>query len=170
VKASRSGGVGPRHDGASSAAARVRISGPDFQASFRALQEGVRRTCAAETQWQARIVVGVRAVLEFAAADPKAARALTIQARNGEEGADREDEVIAYFAELLARVAPAEKRVDVSTETGLVDTIATIIRGHLLAGSAAELPGKVPDLVYLTLMPYTGLGEARRWASFAPAL
>ncbi len=78
--------------------------------------------------------------------------------------------MIAYFAELLARVAPAEKRVEVSTETGLVDSIATIVRGQLLAGAAAELPGKVPDLVYLTLMPYTGLAEARRWASAAPVL
>jgi hypothetical protein len=35
---------------------------------------------------------------------------------------------------------------------------------------AEQLPGLVPDLVYLALMPYTGLVEVRRWASAAPGL
>ena len=165
MKASGSSGVSPRQGGLS-AAARVRAGGPEFSASFLALQEAVRFACAAETQWQARIVVGLRAVLEFAAADPAAARALTLQARAGSPAAaDSQDEVIAYFAESLAEVAPTGKLVAISTDQGVVESIATIVRGHLLAGTAAQLPSVMPDLVYLTLMPYTGLDEARRWAN-----
>jgi hypothetical protein len=171
VKASGSSGASPPQSGGLGDAARVRTAGPDFSVSLRALQDAVRRACAAETQWQARIVVGLRAVLEFAAADPAAARALTIQARNSNSDvADNQDGVIAYFVELLGELTPAEKVVAVSTDQGVVDSIATIIRGHLLAGTAPQLPGAVPDLVYLTLLPYTGLTEARRWASSAPGL
>ena len=45
-----------------------------------------------------------------------------------------------------------------------MESIATIIRGHLQLGTADELPGIAPDLVYITLMPYLGISEARRWA------
>jgi hypothetical protein len=168
VEASGSGGGGR---GGLTAAARVRIAGPDFTTSFLALQNAVRSACVPRTEWQARIVLGLRAVLEFAAADPTAARSLTIQARNGDPAApDRQDEVLAYFAELLDEVTPAEKLVAVSTDKGIVDSIATIVRGQLLAGSADQLPAALPDLVYLALLPYTGLAEARRWASAAPGL
>lgn len=168
MKASGSSSDSPHQGGGPAAATRVRTSGPDFSASFLALRDAVRKTCAAETQWQARIVVGLRAVLEFAAADPAAARALTIQARNGTpDAAANQDEVIAYFTEWLGEMTPAEKVVAVSTDRGAVDSIATIVRGHLLAGSAEQLPAALPDLAYLVLMPYTGLAEARRWASSA---
>lgn len=171
MKASGSRGASPRQGGGLTAATRVRTSGPDFSANFLALQDVVRKTCAAETQWQARIVVGLRAVLEFAAADPAAARALTIQARNGNSAAaGNQDEVIAYFVELLGELTPAQKVVAVSTDRGVVESIATIVRGQLLAGSAEQLPAALADLVYLMLLPYTGLAEARRWASAAPGL
>jgi hypothetical protein len=38
-----------------------------------------------------------------------------------------------------------------------------VVRGHLLSGTADQLPSLAPELVYLALMPYTGLAEARRW-------
>ncbi len=171
MKASGSGGAQSAQHVGLSAAARVRTGGVEFSPSFAALQDTVSAACAAETQWQARIVVGLRAVLEFAAADPAAARALTIQARGGDPAEpDRQDEVIAHFAGLLRQAAPAEQLVAISTGSGVVEAIATSIRGHLLADEAEQLPAALPDLVYLTLMPYTGLAEARRWASAAPGL
>jgi hypothetical protein len=172
VKASGSSGASPPEDDGLTAAARVRTAGPDFSTSFSALQDAVRRACAAETQWQARVVVGLRAALEFAATDPAGASALTIQARRGDPAEpDRQDEVIAYFADLIGEVTPDHTLVPISrTDEGLVDSIATVVRASLIAGMAEQLPGLVPDLVYLTLMPYTGIAEARRWASAAPGL
>jgi hypothetical protein len=172
MKASGSSGASPPQGDGLTAAARLRTAGPDFSISFNALQDTVRRACAAETQWQARVVVGLRAVLEYAAADPAGAGALTIQARRGDPAEpDRQDEVIAYFATLLGEVTPEDKVVALSrTDDGLVDSIATVVRAHLIAGMTEQLPGLAPDLVYLTLMPYTGLVEARRWASAAPGL
>lgn len=172
MKASGSSGASPPEGDGLTAAARVRTAGPDFSTSFSALQDAVRRACAAETQWQTRVVVGLRAVLEYAAADPAGARALTIQARRGNPAeADRQDQAIAYFAALLGEVTPEDKVVAVSrTDEGLVDSIATVVRAHLIAGMAEHLPGLLPDLIYLALMPYTGLAEARRWASASHGL
>ena len=91
------------------------------------------------------MVAGVRAVLEFAAADPQAAHALTVEARRRATGeVDLEQEAISYFAGLLREVVRVERRFTLSTEEALVESIATIIRGHLQLGTADQLPGMAP--------------------------
>jgi hypothetical protein len=136
----------------------------DFLSSFAALQGVISRACAEEGEWQEKVAVGIRAALEFAAADPSAAHALTLAARRQRlpEGG-REQEMITYFAGLLTAVAPPEKRYPVATEQGTVEAIALVARGHLLAGTTDELPSLAPEFVYLALMPYVGLAEAKRW-------
>lgn len=152
------------------AAARVRRGTTQFLPSFVALQEAVNRSCSRSSEWEARVGAGIRAALDFAAADPDAASALTIQARReaSSEG-DREREVVGYFARLLGEVTPADVRFPISTDEGVVESIAITIRGHLLAETHDELPALAPELIYLALMPYTGLAGARRWAE-SPAL
>ena len=71
--------------------------------------------------------------------------------------------MIAYFARLLTGVAPIEKRYPITTDEGTIEAIALVARGHLLAGTVDELPSLAPEFVYLALLPYTGLAEARRW-------
>lgn len=136
----------------------------DFLSSFVALQGVVSSACSVEEEWQEKVAAGIRAALEFVAADPPAAHALTIDARRQHlpEG-DREQEVIAYFARLLTGVAPTEKRFPITTDEGTIEAIALVARGHLIAGTVDELPSLTPEFVYLALMPYTGLAEARRW-------
>lgn len=147
------------------AAARVRSRGPEFSASFLALQDAVRVACASRTKWEEKIVTGIQTVLEFAASDPAAARALTIQARRRDaEEADRQAQVLSYFTDLLEDLTPAETRFPVSTDQGIVDSVATIIRGHLLAGTEKQLPELAPELVYVALLRFTGLAGARHWA------
>ncbi len=111
-------------------------------------------------------MAGIQAVLEFAAADPQGAHALTIDARRHPAGeVDLEQETIVYFAGLLRQVVRVERRVAVSTEQALVESIATVVRGHLQLGTTDQLPELAPELIYITLMPYLGISEARRWAS-----
>ena len=86
------------------AIARRRRKSEDFSASFEALQDAVRSACARHTTWQERVAAGIHASLDFAAARPGAASAVTIDARrSASAGRDCEHEVIAYFAELLTR-------------------------------------------------------------------
>jgi hypothetical protein len=128
----------------------------------------VARACASEGPWEAKVVAGVEAVLEFAAADPQGAHALTVDARRRTSGeVDLEQEAVTYFAELLREVVAAKRRFAISNEEAVIESIATIIRGHLQLGTAAALPKLAPDLVYITLMPYLGIAEARRWAGAA---
>jgi hypothetical protein len=160
------GGGGGRERAPSgvSAAARVRAAGEDFSASFLELQQVVRNACRQRTRWEAKIVAGIDAVLRFAATNPGKGIALTVSARRPAFG-DRNPEqvVIAYFVARLAEVAPAERRLPVSTDEAVVQSIATIVRGHLLAGTAEQLPETAPDLVYLALLPYLGLEGTKRW-------
>lgn len=134
-----------------------------------ALQETVILACGGEDEWEGKVRAGVRAALQFAAGNPGAASALTINARRevGEAG-DRERDLIRYFTERLGEVTPAEARYAISTDEGLIESIATTVRGHLVAGTAAELPALAPELTYLALMPYAGMAGARRWAEEKP--
>lgn len=139
----------------------------EFLPSFDRLRETVRVACAGHQRWEERVVAGVHAALDFASAEPDAAHALTIDARrqpSGNGGGDREDEVIAFFAGLLRQGAPAKGRFPVASDDGIIESIATVVRGHLLAGTSDRLVSLAPDLVYLTLLPYAGSAGARKWA------
>jgi hypothetical protein len=152
------------------AAARVRNEGEDFSASFLELRDAVGRSCRRQAKWQAKVIAAIEVTLEFAAAEPGKARALTVDARRSAFGdLNPEQVVLHYFAGRLAEVAPAEKRVPISTDEGIVEAIAALIRGHLLGETESALPAAAPDLVYLALMPYLSLAETRRWADAAAA-
>jgi hypothetical protein len=164
VESNRADGIGERREAEADPPTRWRPPADAFLPSFVALQGAVSRACDQQAEWQAKVAAGIRAALEFAAADPAGAHALTIDARRQRlEDGDREQEVIGYFAGLLAGVAPAEKRFPISTDLGTIESIAMVARGHLVAGTTEQLPGLAPELIYLALMPYTGLAEARRW-------
>ena len=112
-------------------------------------------------------MAGIRAVLDFAAGSPDEAAALTISARRRiSAGEDPEREVLAYFADMLGRRAP-QRLFPAPSDTAIVESIATVIRGHLLDGTAERLPGMASDLIYLSLMPHVGLEEARAWSASA---
>lgn len=149
-----------------SAAARVRSEGEDFAICFAELKVLVGQVCDQHDRWEAKVVAGIQAIGEFAAASPAKALALSVEARR--PGPDRQipaQVVIAYFAERLGELAPSTKRAPISTDESVVESIALILRGHLIAGTADQLPKAVPDLVYLALMPYLGLAETRGWTN-----
>lgn len=138
----------------------------DFGPSFAALKDAVARACSREGRWETRIVAGIGAVVEFALENPAGARALTVCAgAQATDGTDLEGEMLGYFAELLEDVAPDEMLFPISSPEGIVETAALMIRGHLLAGRVERIGELGPELVYLALMPYVGLDNARRWAA-----
>jgi hypothetical protein len=146
------------------AAAAAPASAKEFSASFEQLRKEVRKACARHTRWETRVSAGIQAALEFAAANPRKARVLTVEGRG-----DRQDEVIEHFTEMLEDVTPTD-RFPISTDRAIVGSIATMVRSHLLTDSAGRLPRLAPDLVYLALMPYLGLVGARRGAERAAQL
>jgi hypothetical protein len=148
----------------------ARRGAAEFGPSFAALKEAINRACAGETRWEARVVSGIGALIEFALEDPAAAHALTVcaGALAPEEG-DPEGEMLAYFAALLEAAVPGPMLFPISSADGIVETTAILIKGHLLAGRTDELLELGPELVYLTLVPYLGLSGAQIWAAtFTP--
>jgi hypothetical protein len=144
----------------------VRRGTADFEPSFATLKEAVAGACAGEQQWEARVVAGIDAVIEFALDDPPAARALTVCAAElTTDDRDLEGEMLAHFAELLEEVAPDRMLFPISSAAGIVETTAVVIRGHLLAGRTEKIAGLGPELVYMALVPYLGFDGARQWAA-----
>jgi hypothetical protein len=147
-----------------SAAAQVRNEGEDFDRSFEELKGLVASACEQQRDWEAKVVAVIQATVGFAASSPAKALALTVEARRPRaDGRAAADEVIAYFAERLAEVAPSERRAPISTDASVIEAIAMIVRGHLIAGTGDQLPETAPDLVYLALVPYLGMAETRGW-------
>jgi hypothetical protein len=145
--------------------ALTRRGSAEFGPSFMALQEAVRKACGGESRWEAKVVAGIAAVIEFTVGDVAAARALTVNAAEwASDVSDPELELRSYFESLLEDVAPSEMLFPISSVDGVVETIAIQIRGHLLSGTADRLLELGPELVYLALMPYVGDSWARQWA------
>jgi hypothetical protein len=162
---SRSGEGGRRRQAPLTAEARARRGTAEFLPSFIALQEAVRDACRGQREWEAKVVAGVQATLQFASAHPEMAQALTVNARREPGGMrDPDQEVILYFARLLAKTAKAEREFPISTDENIVNAMATVIRGHLVAGTPEQLPGRASDLVYIALMPRLGLEKTIRWS------
>jgi hypothetical protein len=129
------------------------------------LEAAVLESCAGKEEWPARIAAGIRAALEFAAANPEAARTLTVDSRAGEPGeTDAYVEMIGRFASMLGAGAPRIGRLPASSDTAVVSAIASIVSSHARADRLERLRDGDPDLVFLALLPYVGFSEAIRWS------
>jgi hypothetical protein len=170
VKANLSPNGDDRRPRPTSVIATRRSEGPDFIASFLEIQQLVQEACKRQSRWEAKVVAGIGAALDFAASEPDKARALTLSARRPAFGESYPEQVvISYFARELGAVAPRARRVAISTDEGIVEAIALLVRGHLLDGAQDRLPAAAPDLVYLALLPYLGFTETTDWAESAAA-
>lgn len=136
-----------------------------FQSAFGRLDATVRGACARHGEWPAKVRAAIYAALEFAVAEPTAARVLTVDALiERTEGAQRHVRLIEHFAAMLRAEAPRDARQPLSTEQALVGGVATIVADCLRSGESGLLLATGPELVQLVLLPYVGASEARRWA------
>lgn len=120
--------------------------------------------CERQREWPAKLVAGVEAGLEFAAADSQGAIELMTGGGAGDKGFDR---TVVCLCAMLTTVAPAELHLPVATHEALVGGVLTIVAGHLRRDRHDRLLAAAPDLVLLLLLPYLGFDEARRWAATA---
>jgi hypothetical protein len=140
----------------------------EFADSFDRLRSAVDEGCEGDQEWQARFVAGIRAAFAFAAANPAAARALTIESRSTDPFGDDEGDhrrLIEHFAEQLGRCAPPDRRLPASTDRGLITSIAAVVSQHLSSDRVDRLDEMASDMAYLALLPYVGFDEAGRWAA-----
>ncbi len=140
-----------------------------FEAAFARLQVRIEPACAAEEEWPAQVAAGVRAALDFAAAEPDSAQALTNDAlAAGREGYARYERLLSHFgARLLPGRAlrPEGERLPEIIEKAMTGGIAMLIAQRLDMGRAAELPALAEEATQFVLTPYLGTAEARRIAA-----
>jgi hypothetical protein len=134
----------------------------DYSTSLAELRATVLAACEREEEWPAKLAAGVYAALDFAVADPPAARALTIDGRVKDEG-DVYRRMIAGFAEQLAELAPDDERLPATNDQATVGSIASIVADHVRSERLDRLGTIAPELVHLALLPYLGFDEAKRW-------
>jgi hypothetical protein len=133
----------------------------DFSINLANLQAAVLAACEPPEEWPAKLAGGIYAALDFAVADPVAARVLVIDVRvRGQR--DRYRQLIECFSERVSKLATRDERLPVLSEA-LVGSIAAIVADHVRSEKLDRLPAIGPELVNFALLPYLGFDEAKRW-------
>ena len=114
-----------------------------------------------EAEWEARVGAGVRAALEFAAATSGGGPGPDDRGRGADAAGDRQDDLIAYFTQLLNDAAPAEKLFPIAADRAMVASIAMIVRSHLVIRlrQAASGPRSGPEPYLDPAAVYRTLGR-----------
>lgn len=136
----------------------------EFPVALAGLESAVLDACAEESEWPAQIAAAVYAGVNFAIANPVVARALTIDAAVEADCMARYERVIGRLVGFIKIKAPADDRLPASTDEALVAGIVGLVGDHLRIGRVDRLAELRPELVLLTLLPYLGFAEAKRWA------
>lgn len=131
----------------------------EFVLTVDRLEAAVRRVCAGEDDWPGRVAAGIRASLEFVAAEPRRARRLT-------HGAPVAASLVERFAEMLAAEVPPQRQAP-SVERAVVGGIASVVANHIRSERLDELEGQATELVFFALTPYLGYEGAKRWLESA---
>jgi AcrR family transcriptional regulator len=142
-----------------------------YDTVMKELRERVSAGFEQAEEWPHAIKAGIRAMLEFLAAEPNLARLCMVEALvAGPAVVERYDAAIQSFVpyfqegregrppEVLSRLSP-------TTEEALVGGMVSLISRRIIAGKTEELEDLLPDLVEFTLTPYLGSAEAAEIAN-----
>jgi hypothetical protein len=138
-----------------------------FPLALANLEAAVLEACAREDEWPAQISAGIYAGVDYAIAHPEVAETLASEAAPGADTLRRYESVVGRLAGFLRVRAPHDKRLPGATDETLVAGIVGLVGDHLRIGRLDRLAELRPELVLLTLLPYLGFAEAKRWADDA---
>jgi AcrR family transcriptional regulator len=128
------------------------------------LEDLIGRAAAAEDDWPHRVIAGLRAGLDFFAAEPGLARVCLLEAVSATPTI-----AIRFREAVLAGVpALAEGRAELTdqaallpeTEDAILGGIVSLATRQVIAGDAEKLPALLPGLVDFALGPYLGAERA----------
>ncbi|HEY5054441.1 MAG TPA: hypothetical protein VII45_13650 [Solirubrobacterales bacterium] len=145
--------------------ADLRRDTEDFSRALADLRAPVEHACQENEAWQAKVSASIYAALDFATANPAAARGLTIdRVARQLDGGRTYQKMIARFADLLDAVTPGGEHLPTFSNVALVAGIAKVIGDHMRSPRVNRLDDIGPELVQFALLPYLGFEEAKRWA------
>jgi AcrR family transcriptional regulator len=128
--------------------------------------------CDGEQPWMSRMTTGLTTIVDRFALDPALARTAVVEvAAAGADARQLHWNAIARFTEYLdaGRELAGGKELPANISLMSAGAVSGLIFDELLAGRAAELPARLPDLLFAMLVPYVGpqaaAAEMRRVAN-----
>jgi AcrR family transcriptional regulator len=111
-------------------------------------------------EWEARTEAGLRALLEFVAAHPAAARLALVEApAAGPTAAARYEAAVDGFIARLREAAPPGPGRSATLEEALVGGTVWIVQRQVRRGAATDAAGLLPDLTEFVVSPYRNVGK-----------
>src|SRR5215218_5453103 len=138
-----------------------------FPLALANLEAEILDACAGEEEWPAQVAAAIYAGVDFAIAHPELADTLAYDVSPRAETLQRYENVIGRLTGFLRVKAPVDHRLPGSTDEALVAGIVGLVGDHLRIGRLDRLEELRPELVLLTLLPYLGFTEAKKWADEA---
>jgi AcrR family transcriptional regulator len=112
--------------------------------------------------WPERIESGLRAVLGHLAAHPEEARFALVEVLSaGPKALARRDAALRQFTGFI-ETGRSESTVDLpgSTAQTIAGGVSELLYSEVLHGAAARLPARLPELVFLIVLPFLGAERA----------
>lgn len=129
------------------------------------LRAAIGDACDGAEEWPAKVAAAICAVLDLAAREQAAARALTAASFDPDERKRRLYwEEVNRWASALRAGSPKPEQVPTAADNAAIAGIAAIVADRVRTERSDQLSALAPDLVQLVLLPHLGFEEARHWA------
>ena len=118
----------------------------------------------AQDHWVDQLRAGLTALLNALAYDPGMARICFVEVMAaGPKAVERRNEAMRGFAHIYdAGREAAERDLPAFTGLGMMGGLSEILYREIVAGATAELPQLIPELMYMTVLPFLGPEVAER--------
>jgi AcrR family transcriptional regulator len=136
-----------------------------FDTSAQRLRDRVEGAALDGSSWREQVRFGMRAVLDFAVAEPDTLRTVVVEARAASaEAVLRRVELLDHFSACLDTRArallPADLRFTEVTAAGVVGGIEALLYARLCKSELDQLEKLFPSMVYFAVLPYEGHAAA----------
>jgi AcrR family transcriptional regulator len=118
----------------------------------------------AQDHWVDQLRAGLTALLNALAYDPGMARICFVEVMAaGPKAVERRNEAMRGFASIYdAGRDAAQRDLPAFTGLGMMGGLSEILYREIVAGATAELPQLIPELMYMTVLPFLGPEAAER--------
>ena len=123
--------------------------------------------CRGELPWPEQVRSELESLLELFVAEPELARTVVVEASVAGAGARRRQWTATARVALLLESGRGRPAAEVPANTGLmaIGAATTLLFDEIQLGRAAELPDRMPDLLFPLLVPYLGPAKATEAAA-----
>jgi AcrR family transcriptional regulator len=135
-----------------------------YQAGLAQLLQVTMEAFDAQDEWVDRLRAGLTALLNALACDPGMARICFVEVMAaGPKAVERRNEAMRGFAGIYdAGREATDRELPAFTGLGMMGGLSEILYREIVAGATAELPQLIPELMYMTVLPFLGPEAAER--------